>query len=148
MWIWFAIAAVLLILELFSGSFVLLLIGLGAVAAGIAAWLSQGIVLQIALLALVPSIGMFVLYRLGKFHFRNPIASDSDRNLNLDIGKLVLVEQWRDDLRQAEVKFRGSTWQAKPTEGYTALQAGKHRIVAVRGITLILDREGRDNARL
>ncbi|CAM5205518.1 hypothetical protein OURE66S_02251 [Oligella ureolytica] len=94
MWIWFAIAAIALILELLSGTFVLLLICLGAVAAGAAAWFELGIIIQLALLAIIPVIGIFVLKRIGKFHLRNPLASEADSNLNLDIGKSVYVDDW------------------------------------------------------
>ena len=138
MWIWFAIAAVTLILELLSGTFVLLLIGLGAVAAGVSAWLGQDIIIQLALLAIIPVIGIFILKRMGKFHLRNPLASDSDVNLNLDIGKSVFVEEWISERRLAQVKFRGAQWQAKPADSYTELITGKHTIIAVRGIILIV----------
>lgn len=142
MWIWFVIAAVALILELFSGTFVLLLICLGAAAAGVAAWLQQDIIIQLALLAIIPVIGVFVLMRLGKFHLRNPLASDADSNLNLDIGKSVFVEKWDQERRLALVKFRGAQWQAKPTESYEQLISGKHRIIAIRGIVLIIEPVG------
>lgn len=142
MWIWFVVAAIALILELFSGTFVLLLICLGAIAAGVAAWLEQGIIIQLALLAIIPVVGIFVLKRMGKFHLRNPLASEADSNLNLDIGKSVFVEEWVHERRFAQVKFRGAQWQAKPTDSYTQLKSGKHRIVAIRGIILIIEPVG------
>ena len=117
MWIWFAVAAVAVILELLSGTFVLLLVGLGATAAGLAAWAQQGIIIQLAFLAIIPVIGIFMLMRAGKFHLHNPLASESDVNLNLDIGKSVFVEQWQDERRLARVQFRGSQWQVKPADG-------------------------------
>lgn len=139
MWIWFAIAVVAVILELLSGTFVLLLIGLGAFAAGIATWLALDFIVQLAVLAIVPVLGIFIMKRMGKFHLRNPLASESDANLNLDIGRSVFVEAWQAERRQAQVSFRGATWQVKPAEHYTALSPGKHRIVAVRGIVLIVE---------
>lgn len=139
MWIWFAIAAVAVILELLTGTFVLLLVGLGAVAAGAAVWFGQDIIIQLALLAIIPVIGIFVLKRMGKFHLRNPLASESDVNLNLDIGKSVFVEEWITERRLAHVNFRGAQWQAKPSESYFELRGGKHKIVAIRGIVLIVE---------
>ena len=103
MWIWFAVAAIALILELFSGTFVLLLLCIGAIAAGLAAWLEQSIIIQLALLAIIPVIGVFVLKRMGKFHLRNPLASETDSNLNLDIGKSVYVDKWVTERRLAHV---------------------------------------------
>ncbi|WP_432784363.1 hypothetical protein AAEX37_01333 [Oligella sp. MSHR50489EDL] len=139
MWIWFAIAAVAVILEMLSGTFVLLLIGLGAVAAGVATWLGQDFIVQLAVLAIIPVVGVFIMKRMGKFHLRNPLASESDANLNLDIGRSVFIEEWQPERRQAQVSFRGASWQVKPADHYTALQIGKHRIVAVRGIVLIVE---------
>lgn len=138
MWIWFAVAALALILELLTGTFVLLLIGLGAVAAGVATWLELDIIIQLALLAIIPVVGVFALKRLGKFHLRNPLASESDVNLNIDIGKSVFVDAWDSERRLAQVTFRGAQWQAKPDESYVELKNGKHKIVAIRGITLIV----------
>lgn len=139
MWIWFAVAAIALILELFSGTFVLLLLCIGAIAAGLAAWLEQSIIIQLALLAIIPVIGVFVLKRMGKFHLRNPLASETDSNLNLDIGKSVYVDKWVTERRLAHVKFRGAQWQAKPADSYIQLSSGQHRIVAIRGIVLIIE---------
>lgn len=139
MWIWFAIAAVAVILELLTGTFVLLLVGLGAVAAGLAAWFELDIIIQLAVLAIIPVVGIFILKRMGKFHLHNPLASESDVNLNLDIGKSVFVEAWEHERRQTQVNFRGAQWQAKPADNYTALRSGKHRIVAIRGIVLIIE---------
>ena len=138
MWIWFAIAAIALILELLSGTFVLLLICLGAIAAGAAAWFELGIIIQLALLAIIPVIGIFVLKRIGKFHLRNPLASEADSNLNLDIGKSVYVDDWDLERRRTQLKFRGAQWQAKPAEDYDELRTGKHMIVAIKGIILII----------
>lgn len=139
MWIWFAIAAVAVILELLTGTFMLLLIGLGAVAAGVAVWLGLDLVIQLALLATIPVVGFFVLKRAGKFHLRNPSGSESDVNLNLDIGRTVFVEEWDTARHRAYVKFRGAQWQAKPSEHYSELKTGKHVIVAIRGIALIIE---------
>lgn len=40
--------------------------------------------------------------------FCNPLASESDANLNLDIGRSVFIEEWQPERRQAQVSFRGS----------------------------------------
>lgn len=142
MWIWFAIAAVAVILELLSGTFVLLLVGLGAVAAGIAVWLGQDIIVQLAVLAIIPVVGIFIIKRMGKFHLRNPLASESDVNLNLDIGKSLFIKEWVLEHRQAQVNFRGAQWQVKPADSYSELRVGKHKIVAIRGIVLIVEPAG------
>ncbi|MDO5667291.1 MAG: NfeD family protein [Alcaligenaceae bacterium] len=139
MWIWFAIAAVAVILELLTGTFVLLLVGLGAMAAGLAVWFELDIIVQLAVLAIIPVVGIFILKRMGKFHLRNPLASESDVNLNLDIGKSVFVEEWLPERRLAQVSFRGAQWQTKPSDNYIELRSGKHKIVAIRGIVLIVE---------
>lgn len=138
MWTWFAIAAITLILELFSGVFILLLLSVGAVAAGLASWFGLSVVVQVALLAIIPVLGMFVLKRMGKLHLRNPLASDRDSNLNFDIGKSIYIDHWNEQGRST-VRYRGAQWQVKPSEDYQTLQTGKHTIVAVRGIVLVVE---------
>lgn len=135
MWIWFGLAALALIGEVASGTFYLLLVALGLVAGGLAAW--SGVLLQWQLLvcAVVALLGLLGLRRRGVLKKRGLDAS-RNADVNLDIGQTVSVESWSEEGR-ARVRYRGASWQAQLAAGQPR-QAGLHVISAVKGSVLIL----------
>ncbi len=104
-----AIAALSLAgMELMSGTFYLLVLGLAAGCTAIAAWLG------------VPLLGQFLLYAffsvLGVVLVRKRIPqSQPEEVVNPDAGHRVDIEAWLDD-RHARVRYRGTFWDAIWTE--------------------------------
>jgi membrane protein implicated in regulation of membrane protease activity len=129
--IWLALAGVLVILEMFSGTFYLLMIALGMVAGATAAWLSLAAELQVLLAALVGAAATAALRR------RRPRKSDAarDPNINLDIGQNLHVAHWHDGT--ARVMYRGALWDVE-LGGGAIPEAGDFRIVEVQGNRLIV----------
>ena len=119
---WWITAAVLVALELGSGSFYLLMLALGAAAGALAALVGAG--------------SVAVLYLIRKR--RKPRPPQANRDVNLDIGSLVDVAAW-DQAGQATVRWRGAEWQARLGRGQPV--AGRFRIAALDGNTLVLDAE-------
>lgn len=93
MWIWFGLAAVALIGEVSSGTFYLLLVALGLVAGGIAAWLAVGFEWQLVACAVVALLGLLVLRRTGILKKRE-IHAGRNADVNMDIGQTVQVDAW------------------------------------------------------
>ena len=133
---WWITAAVLVALELGSGSFYLLMLALGAAAGALAAHVGLGPQLQWALAALVGAGSVAVLYQVRKHS--KPRPPQANRDVNLDIGSLVDVEAW-DQAGQSTVRWRGAEWQARLGRGQPV--AGRFRIAALDGNTLVLDAE-------
>ena len=129
MW-WWVLAAVLVGVELTSGTFYLLVYGGAAVAAGIAAWLGAGLLVQLLAAGVIATLGTLAL-RHWKRNTDHPESSLQD----MDIGQIVLVESWQDG--RGQVKYRGAVWDA---EAESAGVDSTHPLVirAVKGNTLIL----------
>lgn len=131
---WWIAAAVLVALELGSGSFYLLMLAVGAVAAALAAHLGLEPAVQWSAAALVGLGAVAVLYLARRRAPRR--AMQSNRDINLDIGSVVDVRSW-DDAGSARVRWRGTEWQARLGRGRPL--PGRFRIAAVDANTLVLD---------
>lgn len=134
MWFWFGVAALFLLLEMATGTFYLLLVALGLVASGIAAYAGLPLVWQIVSGLIVSLVGLVVLhrYRQSKGH----VPTQSNPNVVQDIGQSVMVDAW-DENGQVNVLYRGANWSARIDAGQP-MQPGEHYIHEVQGLTLIL----------
>jgi membrane protein implicated in regulation of membrane protease activity len=135
-YIWFSLAVVLVILEMTSGTFYLLMVALGLIAGGIAQLAGLAFPGQAAIAALVATVAIVLLRRsrFGKTQ-RNETAA-RDPNVNLDIGQELDVPAW-DANRKARVNYRGAAWDVELSPD-SAPSPGRFRIVEVRGSTLVV----------
>lgn len=136
---WLAPAGILVILELFSGTFYLLMIALGFGAGGLMAWLGADIIWQAMTAAVVALAATYVLRksRVGKMP---PIDAARDPNVNLDIGQILTVEQWTKTGEQqyvTRVMYRGAMWDVELEENADP-QPGLFTISEIRGSRLIV----------
>jgi membrane protein implicated in regulation of membrane protease activity len=131
---WLVAAGVLVILELFSGTFYLLMIAIGLGFGALAALGGLSGPTQAIVAAVVGVIATGLLHRsrLGHPSKANPAR---DHNVNLDIGQHVQVPGWNDG--KARVLYRGALWDIELGQGATA-QAGEFKIVEVQGSRLIV----------
>ncbi len=132
---WWLLGGTLVALELLTGTFYLLMLALGAAAGAIAAHLGAGHSAQMALAALV-GCGALAWWHRHSRRAATP-APQSNPDLNLDIGRVVQVAQWRSD-STARVHHRGSDWDARHAGG-AAPQPGAHVIRAIEGTRLVLE---------
>jgi membrane protein implicated in regulation of membrane protease activity len=129
--IWLALAGALTILEMFSGTFYLLMIALGALAGSAAAWAGAATALQLVFAAVVGSMATLLLHRLRG----NRPRADRNPDMNLDIGQTVQVKEWQDGMARAS--YRGALWDVELASGALA-QPGLFIIREVRGSRLIV----------
>jgi membrane protein implicated in regulation of membrane protease activity len=134
-YVWFAAAVVLLIAEMASGTFYLLMVALGLAAGGLAGLAGLGSEAQAVVAALVGFIAFIVLRRTRYGRLRRRDAA-RDPGVNLDIGQELDVSVW-DANRQARVPYRGADWTVELAAGGAATP-GRFRIIEVRGSTLIV----------
>jgi membrane protein implicated in regulation of membrane protease activity len=129
--LWFMATAILVGLEMATGTFYLLLYGIAAGIGGLAALAGASLSAQFGVAALCAFGGTIWLRRRS---FLKPAASTE----SLDIGQRVEVESWKPD-GSLRVRYRGSSWDAElagpvnPATPPTTLY-----IIAQRGNTLIL----------
>jgi len=134
--IWWVLAGTTIAIELVSGTFYLLMLSIGFVAAALAAHTGTGIPIQLAVAAAIGG-GSVIALR----HYRKITAATGEtanQHTNLDVGATVHVEAWSPD-GSSTVKYRGANWNASLVTGATP-SSGSHRIVEVVGSRLILEK--------
>ena len=105
--LWAVIGIVLIIIEMLTGSFYLLVLGVAAFAAAAAAWLGQSLWVQAVVTAAVAVAGVILIKR-----FRG--AGQSGPDQGLDIGQTVVLESWISEADGlARVTYRNAQWEAR-----------------------------------
>ena len=131
--LWLIVAGVLVMAELLTGTFYLLMLSLGATAAALTAYADGTLTWQIVTAAIVGG-GAAVLW-----HLKKPLNNDAqDSNVHLDIGETVTVDTW-DAQGHAQVKHRGAQWTAVCAANATP-ELGLHRISEMQGNRLVLEK--------
>ncbi|MFL6706629.1 MAG: NfeD family protein [Massilia sp.] len=131
---WLVAAGVLVVLELFSGTFYLLMIALGLVAGALAALAGGAGALQMIVAAIVGVVATGVLHR-SRFGHAGRGNAARDPNVNIDIGQRLEVAHWQDG--HARVKYRGALWDVELGPGAQP-EPGMFKIVEVQGCRLIV----------
>jgi membrane protein implicated in regulation of membrane protease activity len=109
--IWWIVAAVLVAVELATGSFYLLMVALGAAAAAIAAHLGLGLNAQLAIGAIVGA-GAVAAWHFKRRGAPADAPAAENRDVNLDIGESVVVNEW-DAQSAGFTQYRGSRWSVR-----------------------------------
>jgi membrane protein implicated in regulation of membrane protease activity len=108
---WAVVGLVLVIVELLTGTFYLLMLGIAAFGAALAAWLGLGFGAQSSIAALAAGTGCYGvhLYRAKNKAQQMP---------PIDAGMPASFESWVDPkARLARVRYRGASWDAR-VEGF------------------------------
>ena len=134
---WWGIAAAVLIgLELVTGTFYLLMLALGTIVGAVAYLIGLSFNWQIVCAALTAAVAT------GLWHFKrykNPRSKIYFENKNalIDIGETVEVVHWNPD-QTTKVRYRGAEWSALWI-GEGEPQTGRCTISAIKGSQLQLD---------
>lgn len=137
--LWLAAGLLLMALEMASGAFVLLPIGLGAASTGILLWARVPLSLS-AQLAVFGALSVVALWLLRPFLKR--WLQHAPDSYNEHAGQTVVVESTTTHAANGStgtVKYRGSSWQARAAEPEQSFAPGSTpRIDSVDGIVLVL----------
>jgi membrane protein implicated in regulation of membrane protease activity len=127
---WAIVALVLVIAELVTGTFYLLMLGIAAFGAAGAAWLGYEFALQAVVAALLAAAGCYGVHL-------HRARADTRRMPPIDVGMPASFESWLDARsRLARVRYRGASWDAE-VQGNEALEPGSLLfVVAAEGNTL------------
>ena len=128
--LWAVIGLVLVIVELLTGTFYLLMLGVAAFGAAGAAWLGYDFAVQSIVASVVAAVGC---YGVHVYRERNK----AEQMAPIDAGMPANFESWIDvGARLARVRYRGASWDAR-VEGAEALEPGATvYVVAADGNTL------------
>lgn len=133
--LWWLAAGGLIAVELLTGTFYLLMISLGLVAAALAAHVGVPMPWQWVCAALAGGGSVLAWRGYRRSHSTN-IPARANHDVNMDVGETVHVAHWQDD-NTCSVKYRGAQWEATLKEGQLA-EIGSYVIAEVVGSRLIL----------
>jgi membrane protein implicated in regulation of membrane protease activity len=111
---WFVIGFGLLVAELLTGTFYLLVIAAALGAAGLAALAGASLAMQLVIAAAI-GLGGSLWLRSTRFGRRLHERGD-DRVQNMDIGQTLRVEVWTPGCT-ARAQYRGATWDVELAPG-------------------------------
>jgi membrane protein implicated in regulation of membrane protease activity len=129
---WFVIGFVLLIAELLTGTFYLLVLAIAAGVAGLVALTGASLPLQLVVAAAIGLAGSLWLRR-SRAGRTSPAA---DALQNLDLGQSVRVEHWSAG-RTARTTYRGAQWDVELAAGEEPLP-GDFVIREIHGSRLVV----------
>ena len=137
--IWLVLAGVTVVLEMFTGTFYLLMIGIGLAAGGLAALTGIPGEEQFATAAIVGIIATVALQR-SKYGGLSRRNAARDPNVNLDIGQTLRIDTWTaaaDGMPVSRAMYRGAEWDVELEHGAQA-HPGMFVIREIRSNRLIV----------
>ena len=131
--IWLLLGIITLILEMLTGTFLLIFVSLGAFAAAILATFPSATMLNEILLFGVVSI-------FGAIFLRNPLQRKLMKSLNIkaDIGKQIQTDQSILPHQQARITYQGTSWVATNLDSTEIKQNDHIVIVGIDGNVLLI----------
>lgn len=128
--IWAIGGLALVIAELLTGTFYLLMLGVAAFGAAAGAYFGLPFSAQVVVAAIVSAAGCY-----GVHLYRS--RADNKSMPPIDAGMPATFEQWIDPAgRLARVRYRGASWEARVEEGAAPETGGLLYVVNVDGNTL------------
>ncbi len=129
---WWVLAGGLVIAELLSGTFYLLMIAVGCVAGGVVTLFGLSVSLQLVVAAAIALSALILLRRS-----RIDLAKGRHANLhnNLDLGALLQIDAWQG--RRARALYRGAQWDVELLAGED-IDGQWYEIKEMRGNLLVV----------
>jgi len=135
-WVWwFVFAFVLLVAELLTGTFYLLMIALALAGAGLASLAGASLTVQLLIAAILGFCGALLLRRL---RFGRPQNDQAEPLQNMDVGQSVNVDGWS-GTRTARANYRGAQWDIELAPGEEP-QPGEFVIQSIHANRLVVAR--------
>ncbi len=135
---WLVLAGLIVICELMTGTFYLLMISTGMFVAALVSIFGLGVQMQILVAAVVSSGATLALHR-SRFGWQGRSDAARDPSVNIDIGQQLRVDDWSEQgsgVYVARTKYRGAMWDVELR--HSAGVAGMYVIDAVEGSRLIV----------
>lgn len=136
--VWWVLAGGVVIAELLTGTFYLLMVAVGLAAGAVAAHVGLSSSLQMVCAGVIGA-GAVAIWHQVRSQRQSPADAASNPDVNLDVGSTVHVADasvWQSD-GSATVRYRGADWSAQLAAGSVA-QAGNYVIEQIHGSRLVL----------
>jgi membrane protein implicated in regulation of membrane protease activity len=137
---WWVITGLLVVAELLTGTFYLLMLALGAVAGALAAHIGLAHTPQLVITALVGGASALLWHIVRLRHAAQ--SASGDPLAAMDVGQIVQATEWDAD-GFARVNHRGSVWTSHlkhPLPSGQLPAPGSYRICAMQGNQLVLEK--------
>jgi membrane protein implicated in regulation of membrane protease activity len=132
--IWMLIGFALVIVELLSGTFYLLMLGVAAFGGAASAYLGHGFEAQIIVAAIIAAAGCY-----GVHIYR--ARSSKEQMASVDAGQPANFENWVDQAGGlARVRYRGASWDAHIDGGGELSDGALLYVMGIEGHTLKVSR--------
>ncbi|MES2040756.1 MAG: NfeD family protein [Pseudomonadota bacterium] len=135
---WMILAGLVVIFELFTGTFYLLMISIGLVAGALAAVFQLGSESQMIVAAVVGALATAALHK-SKYGWKENANAARDPNVNMDIGQTLQVNEWKElgnGKFAARTMYRGAMWDVELQ--HSAGYPGAYVIEEIQGSRLIV----------
>ena len=107
--VWILVAIALVVVELLSGTFYLLVLGFAASGGALLAWLGLPLSAQAGFAVAVAIVGVILVHRYRVRHVPGTTGGNA-----IDIGQRVTLESWINEAEGiARVSYRGTLWDAR-----------------------------------
>lgn len=133
--LWWLLAGVAVAVELLTGTFYLLMLGVGMAAGAVAASLGVSGATELVTAVVVGGCAVAAWHFVRKHRLERGTPG---ANIDFDAGERVQVDAWATD-NTASVRYRGTVWTAVPASG-TPEGTGAHRVRQVDGSRLVLEK--------
>lgn len=134
---WWMLAGAVIALELFTGTFYLLMLALGMAAGALSAHAGASLTVQLVVAGVVGAVAV-VGWTLQRRRKPSDPSVRSLRSVNLDIGEVLQIDQWNPD-GTATVRYRGAQWTVIQRPGNTPAP-GSYRVAELVGNRLLVDK--------
>ena len=135
--LWWLLVGAAVALELFTGTFYLLMLAVGMVAAALAAHAGVGLSMQLIVAAVIGSAAVFFWHLIKRRRPSDPSVR-AMRSVNLDVGEVIQIEEWLSD-GTASVKYRGAQWTVIQRPGNPPIP-GAYRVAELVGNRLLVEK--------
>jgi membrane protein implicated in regulation of membrane protease activity len=133
-WVWIVLAIVFLVTEIFTTGFFIAIFGVGALLAGIAAFLGLGVVGQLVVFVLSSAFGLIVIRP-----FAERVSSKGSQGMAIDrvIGKRAVVLETIDPMANTGmVRMETEEWRAESVDNIVIPKGSVVEVVGVEGVRL------------
>lgn len=108
--VWLILGLLLITVEMMTGSFYLLVLGVAALIGSALGYFGGGFSTQAVCASIVAVVGVLAVNRWRRNNKNSPQAM----NNNIDVGQPVTFERWTNEAaRLVRVKYRGTSWDAR-----------------------------------
>lgn len=111
-YVWWSVAGIgLIIVEMVTGTFLLLVLGLAAFGGAAMGWFGFSFWIQVLTAVALAAVGMILV---SKYRGKGTESQDGIDTQSLDIGHTVLLDSWVSEVDGvAKVRYRNATWDAR-----------------------------------